>query len=46
MIHTTTTAIISVAITQFMTHRPHRREYLKYERTAAMDAGALDPDGH
>jgi hypothetical protein len=41
MIHTTTTAMISVAITQFMTHRPHRREYLKkYGRTAAMDAGA------
>jgi hypothetical protein len=46
MIHTTTTAMISVAITQFMTHRPHRRKYLKYGRTAAMDAGALDPDGH
>src|SRR5262245_56216971 len=40
MIHTTTTAMISVAINQFMTHRPHRREYLKYGRTAAMDADA------
>jgi hypothetical protein len=31
MIHRTTTAMISVAITQFHgDHRPHRCEYLKY----------------
>ena len=37
MIHTTTTAMISVAITQFITYRRHRREWLT-------DAAAMDAD--